>query len=54
MARFSEEVTEYKMCVWFSGPLYSEILVVLRRNERDVIKNVYWSSRKAAVILVKF
>ena len=37
-------------------PIYnmSEKFFILRRTERDMIKNVYWSARKAAVILVRF
>jgi hypothetical protein len=43
------------ICVfWFSLQLLSEIFLSLRRNERDMIISVYWSSCKMSVILAKF
>ena len=38
-----------KCALWFSLQVFSETFLVLRRTERDMIKNVYWSSCKVKV-----
>ena len=43
---FEKKVTENNMCVLFFSTFLSEILLILRRTERDILKNVYWSSCK--------
>ena len=41
-----------KCVFWFSLQLLSETFLILRRTERDIIKNLYRSSCKVPVILV--
>jgi hypothetical protein len=55
-ARFSGKKTiERKICVLiFFYNLFSETFLILRRAERDMIKNVYRSSCKVPVILVGY
>ena len=54
-ARFSKKILFNIKCVFrFSLQLLSETFLILRRNERDMIKNVYGSSRKVRIILVRF
>jgi len=49
-----EKVVKHKMCVSIFPTTLSETFLILRRNERDIIKNLYWSSCKVAVIHVRF
>jgi hypothetical protein len=41
---FREKVIEHEICDDFFLTLFSEIFLILRRAERDAIKNVYWSA----------
>ena len=43
-----------KCVFWFSLRFLSEIFLILRRTERDFIKNVHWFSCQLSVILVRF
>jgi hypothetical protein len=47
-----KKVIETKMCVLIFSTTLSEIFLILRKTERDVMKYVYWSSCKVHVILV--
>jgi hypothetical protein len=41
---FRKDDTEHKICFDFFLQLLSETFLILRITERDMIKNVYWSS----------
>jgi hypothetical protein len=43
---FRKKIIEHKYLLWFSLHLLSETFLILRRTERDIIKNIYWSSCK--------
>ena len=47
-----KKVIVYEMCVLIFCTNFSETCFILRRNERDMIQNVYLSSCKVHVVLV--
>ena len=51
-AIFGEKSRNTKCVFWFSVQLLSETFLILRRTERDMIKNVYRSSCTVPVIVV--
>jgi hypothetical protein len=50
---FGKRLLNTKCVFWFSLQLSSETFLILRRNERDMIKNLYRSSCKVPVTLVR-
>ena len=54
-ARFSKKIYILikKGVFLYSLQILSETFFILRRIERDMTKNVYWSSRKEPVMLVR-
>jgi len=54
-ARFSEtKVTENKMFVLIFSTIFSQTFLILRRRERDIIRNVYRSHVKFPLLLEHF
>jgi hypothetical protein len=51
---FLKNVIEHKMRVLIFSTTLSEIFLILRRTERDLIKSVYLFSRNEPDILVRF
>ena len=49
-----EKLLNTKCVFWFSLQILSETFLIVRRTERDMIKNVYRSSCKVPVIFVRF
>jgi len=52
--RGKKKVSNTKSELLFSLRLLYETFLILRRNERDMTKNVYWSTRKVPFITVRF
>jgi hypothetical protein len=51
---FRKNVTEHKMCVLIFVQLLSVTFLIVWRNEREMIKIMYWASCKVPVIFVRF
>jgi hypothetical protein len=50
---FGRKLLNIKCVFWFSLQYLSQKFLILRRNEQDMIKHVYWSSRKISVFLFR-
>jgi len=51
---FRKRVIKYKIYVLIFSVSFFEKFLILKRNERDIIRIVYWYSFKVPVILVRF
>ena len=51
---FGKKLLNTKCVFRVSSQLLSETFLILRRNERDVIENVYWSSCGVPFIIIAF
>ena len=52
--REKKKLSNIRRVFWFSLQFLSDTFLILRRSMRGKIKNVHWSSRIVAVILVRF
>jgi hypothetical protein len=53
-AQLKKKLLNTKCVFWFSLQILSETFIILRRNERDMIKNVHWTSCTVPFILVQY
>jgi hypothetical protein len=51
---FRENVTEQKMCVLIFSTILSQIFLILRRIQRDIVINLNRSSSTVPVVLARF
>jgi hypothetical protein len=51
---FREESIEQKVCALIFSTNFGETFFILRRNEQEMIVNIYWSSCKVFAFLVIF